>query len=216
MKLKQLEALLGDVEPFAAPRIELEQYPTGAHIAARMLYTMDASYGDIEGKLVVDLGCGGGVLGIGALALGAGHVVGVDVDESALELTRANCESFEFEDGDDMDLVLADVSRLTSGLRAETVVMNPPFGTRQKGADMIFLGTALQIASEAVYSLHKSSTREHVHKASKSLGARSAEVLAELRYNLPATYSFHKRREVDIAVDLWRFEPDKKDRNKTR
>jgi hypothetical protein len=28
-----------DVAPFEAPKVELEQYPTGAHIAARMLYT---------------------------------------------------------------------------------------------------------------------------------------------------------------------------------
>ncbi len=28
-----------DVAPFEVPKVELEQYPTGAHIAARMLYT---------------------------------------------------------------------------------------------------------------------------------------------------------------------------------
>ena len=29
----------------------------------------------------------------------------------------------------------------------------------------------------------------------------------QLRYDLPKLYKFHKRKEVDIAVDLWRFEP---------
>lgn len=32
--------LLQDIEPFDTPRVELEQYPTGVHVAARMLYTV--------------------------------------------------------------------------------------------------------------------------------------------------------------------------------
>ncbi len=31
-------------------------------------------------------------------------------------------------------------------------------------------------------------------------------MLAELRYDLPATMRFHKKKSVDIEVDLWRFE----------
>ncbi|KAJ6295903.1 hypothetical protein OIU78_023850 [Salix suchowensis] len=86
--------------------------------------------------------------------------------------------------------------------------MNPPFGTRSKGADMDFLSVALKIASRAVYSLHKTSTREHVKRAAlRDFGASSAEVLCELRFDVPRLYKFHKKREMDIAVDLWRFAP---------
>lgn len=46
------------------------------------------------------------------------------------------------------------------GKVVDTVVMNPPFGTRKKGADMEFLSAAMKVASQAVYSLHKTSTRE--------------------------------------------------------
>uniref|UniRef100_A0A453QTF0 Uncharacterized protein n=1 Tax=Aegilops tauschii subsp. strangulata TaxID=200361 RepID=A0A453QTF0_AEGTS len=38
--------------------------------------------------------------------------------------------------------------------------MNPPFGTKRKGADMEFLSMGLKVAAQAVYSLHKTSTRE--------------------------------------------------------
>jgi hypothetical protein len=31
---------LQDIEPFAQPKVQLEQYPTGADIASRMLYTV--------------------------------------------------------------------------------------------------------------------------------------------------------------------------------
>ncbi|XP_044463578.1 rRNA N6-adenosine-methyltransferase METTL5-like isoform X3 [Mangifera indica] len=84
----------------------------------------------------------------------------------------------------------------TFGQTVDTVVMNPPFGTRRKGADMDFLSVALKVASGAVYSLHKTSTRG-------------------LPCDVPQLYKFHKKKEVDIAVDLWRFVPKKTQREVT-
>ena len=44
-----------------------------------------------------------------------------------------------------------------------------------------------------MYSLHKSSTRAHIKRiADKELHAASSEVLAQLRFDLPASYAFHK------------------------
>ncbi|CAN0900116.1 rRNA N6-adenosine-methyltransferase METTL5 [Linum grandiflorum] len=57
-------------------------------------------------------------------------------------------------------MATANAEDLCLGCVVDTVVMNPPFGTRKKGADMDFLSAALKIASQAVYSLHKTSTRE--------------------------------------------------------
>ncbi len=74
MKLRQLESLLEDVDVFDAPNFALEQYPTSAHIAARILHTAHG-LGDVEDNVVVDLGCGGGVLAIAAQLMGAPHVV---------------------------------------------------------------------------------------------------------------------------------------------
>ena len=54
LKLRQLESHLEDVDAFEQPKILLEQYPTRAHIAANMLHTMQASFGDIENKYVSD------------------------------------------------------------------------------------------------------------------------------------------------------------------
>ncbi|KAK9839252.1 hypothetical protein WJX81_004343 [Elliptochloris bilobata] len=206
MKLKELEALLQDVSPFERPKVELEQYPTRAHIAARMLYTVGNTYGELEG-MVVDLGCGTGMLAIGAAALGCPHVLGIDVDADALAAAGANLAAI----GDDLpvDLLRCDVAALgaQARLRADTVVMNPPFGTRQRGADLEFLRAAFRVSAGAVYSLHKSSTRAHVARvAAGELHAASAEVLAQLRFDLPASYAFHRHKTKDIEVDLWRFE----------
>ena len=216
MKLKQLESMLQGVEVFHTPKIELEQYPTSAHIASRMLYTAANVYGDVAGRMCVDLGCGTGMLGIGAVALDAGHVMGIDIDQDALDLARKNIDEYFYDDDDDVvpsiDLVNVDVRAIAGGDMpcmdkcADTVVTNPPFGTRCKGADLVFLEAAFRLSRHAVYSLHKTSTRNHIGKVAKALGASSAEPIAILRYDLPKSYAFHTRASKDIEVDIWRFE----------
>ncbi|XP_078170061.1 S-adenosyl-L-methionine-dependent methyltransferases superfamily protein isoform X1 [Carex rostrata] len=205
MKLKQLEGLLGGLDQFSQPKVELEQYPTGAHIASRMIYTAENSYEDISGKIVADFGCGCGTLGIASALLGAEHVLGIDVDPESLEIAGENVTDLEL----DVDFLRCDIRTLNlKGLLVDTIVMNPPFGTRKKGADMDFLSLSLKVASRAVYSLHKTSTREHIKRtALRDYNAKSAEVLCELRFDVPQMYKFHKKKEVDIAVDLWRFVP---------
>ncbi|CAK9167717.1 unnamed protein product, partial [Ilex paraguariensis] len=185
--------------------IDLEQYPTGPHIASRMLYTAENSFGDVSDKVVADFGCGCGTLGLAAGLLGAQHVIGLDIDDQSLEIASINADDLEL----DMNFVQCDIKNFRwRDQIVDNVIMNPPFGTRKKGADMDFLSVALKVASQAVYSLHKTTTRDHVKRtALRDYNASSAEILCELRFDVPCLYKFHKRKEVDIAVDLWRFVP---------
>ncbi|XP_051877605.1 rRNA N6-adenosine-methyltransferase METTL5 isoform X1 [Pristis pectinata] len=205
MKLKELESSLQRVEGFERPKLLLEQYPTSPHIAARMLYTIHTTFDDIENKLVADLGCGCGVLSIGAAMLNAGLCLGVDIDEDALNIFYRNAEEFELAN---VDMVQYDIcSKSTDKLskKFDTIIMNPPFGTKHnKGMDMIFLKSALDMARTAVYSLHKTATRDHIKKKADEWKIKM-EVIAELRYDLPASYKFHKRKSIDIEVDFIRF-----------
>ncbi|CAH1238111.1 METTL5 [Branchiostoma lanceolatum] len=207
MRLKELETYLQEVETFEEPKVLLEQYPTSPHIAAHMLYTMETQYSAVEGRLVADLGCGCGVLCAGAAMLGAGACVGFDIDEDALSMCQSNCADLEL---DSIHLVQADVTHLHTcpgrwHKAFDTVIMNPPFGTKKNwGIDMTFLRTALDMATESVYSLHKTSTRQHIKKKAKEWNV-NMEVVAELRFDLPAMYKFHKHKSVDIEVDFIRF-----------
>jgi len=204
IKLKELESHLQQVEEFEKPKILLEQYPTRPHIAACMLHTMAATFGDVEDKIVADLGCGCGVLSLGCVMLGAGFVTGFDIDNEALDLFSQNIEEFEM---DNIDMINIDIKDLGEGWndKFDTVVMNPPFGTKHnKGLDMVFLKTGISMARNAVYSLHKTSTRDYVLRKAKEWGV-TPQVLAELRYDLPATYKHHKKSSVDIQVDFIRF-----------
>uniref|UniRef100_A0A8D0H8H4 Methyltransferase-like protein 5 n=1 Tax=Sphenodon punctatus TaxID=8508 RepID=A0A8D0H8H4_SPHPU len=197
LKLKELESCIQQVDDFENPKLLLEQYPTRPHIAACMLYTIHNTFDDIENKVVADLGCGCGVLSIGSAMLGAGLCVGFDVDADALEIFRRNAEEFELTN---IDIVQFNVCSLPDRLSKtfDTVIMNPPFGTKHnKGMDMAFLKTALQMARTVVYSLHKTSTRQHIQKKADEWKVKM-DVLAELRYDLPASYKFHKKKFVNI------------------
>uniref|UniRef100_A0A2P2HZV0 Methyltransferase-like protein 5 n=1 Tax=Hirondellea gigas TaxID=1518452 RepID=A0A2P2HZV0_9CRUS len=173
-----------------------------------MIFTAHNSYDDIAGCAVADLGCGCGMLTAGALALGAATVTGFDIDADALEICRVNMEELELTA---VELVQCDVLQLHEQHSSRwhqhfhTVLLNPPFGTKHnQGADLAFLKAAACLTSNAVYSLHKSSTRSHVLKKANDFSLKG-EVLAELRYNLPNTYKFHKKDSVDVKVDLIRF-----------
>ncbi|KAI9253033.1 S-adenosyl-L-methionine-dependent methyltransferase [Sporodiniella umbellata] len=206
MKLKELESILQDCQVFDEPKIQFEQYPTTPHLAARMLYTADAMYNDIEDQSVADFGSGCGILSIAANILGAG--VGFDIDPDAIAIAQENSEQFEVP----IDFVNADIlsfnfQRFTD--KIDTVIMNPPFGTKNnKGIDMLMLKKAIDVASLSVYSLHKTSARDHIMKKAKEWGV-SFEVVAEMKFDVPMMYKFHKKKNVEIAVDFLRFEKTK-------
>ena len=228
----ELSSLLDFADMKGRPRIQLEQYATSGHLAAHVLYTIHSSFGETEGHTVLDLGCGPGCLGLGAALLGASHVVGVDICRPALEVALKNKASLEL---GNVDFIQADVLTLAeSGLLSsynqqiettpsssssspeqlivrplvkvfDIAIINPPFGTKQKGVDMQFLRQGLQLVRKAVYSFHKTSTRAHIEKVSKGWGVKG-EVLAELVFDLPKMYKSHRKETVDIRVDFWRFE----------
>ena len=116
---------------FEKPKVHLEQYPTTPHIASHMLYTIDQTFNDIRGGTVADLGCGCGVLSVGAAILGSEYVVGFDLDADALEVAKKNLE----ESGVNVvEFVQCDVADINSVMMRndffDTVIMNPPFGTK--------------------------------------------------------------------------------------
>jgi ribosomal protein L11 methyltransferase len=68
-------------------------FGTGLHPTTRLCLAMIegvADRGGIEGRRVLDVGCGSGILAIAAAKLGARQVVGVDTDPIAIEATTAN------------------------------------------------------------------------------------------------------------------------------
>ncbi|KHJ85412.1 hypothetical protein OESDEN_14862, partial [Oesophagostomum dentatum] len=130
---------------------------------------------------------------------------GFDIDKDALSICKENLEDLEVDDR--CDLVRTDVLEMPHCFRSgfDVVIMNPPFGTKNNsGIDLNFVKSGLEIlhTGGSLFSLHKSSTRDYILKTANKWENADAKCVAQLRWDLPATYKFHKKKSVDIDVDL--------------
>jgi putative methylase len=159
MSRRELEIALDKTSAFDNPDWHAEQYTTPSDIAANLLWHL--SLGDhLQGREVLDLGCGTGRLGLGAVLLGAAHATLVDFDGDALEKVDENADKLNIPT-DKYQTVLNSADSFKPTKQFDTTVMNPPFGTQDKGADTSFLAKAAS-CSDIVLSLHKAATQEYV------------------------------------------------------
>ncbi|MBP1908017.1 METTL5 family protein [Methanolobus bombayensis] len=193
MKQRKLEILLEQVESFDSPNVNLEQYSTPALLAAEMLH-FAYMQGDLEGT-VFDLGCGTGMLAIGAKLLGAEDVVGFDIDNKALEVARRNAEKL----GVDVEFIHADIFEVEG--HADTVVMNPPFGAQFKGNDRPFLLSALK-TSDVIYSIHNCGSHDFI---SKFIGDARITEWYSTAFPMKRTFKFHKKEVEMVKVEIYRI-----------
>ena len=196
VRKRDLAIKLQKISSHPKPKVALEQYTIPADLAAEILFTACYVYGDIEGKQVVDLGTGTGRLAIGASLLKAAYVVGIDIDPLSLAEAARTCRSL----GGHVDWALINVAA-TRG-RVDTVVMNPPFGTKQPHADLDFLNVGLGIGS-VVYSIHKSSTRTFLKKWLKEKGYETSEIVTT-KMEIPHQFEFHRKRKEFVNVSVMR------------
>jgi predicted RNA methylase len=166
-------------------------------LAAEILFRACYEFDDIKGKSVVDLGAGTGRLALAASMLGADYVVGTELDPLALKIAAKSSNRLQLE----VDWVLADIETLHGTV--DTVVMNPPFGTKQPHADTQFLQVAIRIANTA-YSIHKTSTREYLERWFREHGS-TAELLTSTEMEIPHQFSFHSKRRRFVGVDVFRI-----------
>lgn len=193
---KRLEIILQKCESFKDPKAYLEQYTIPADIAANLLYLAYLK-GDIEDKVIYDLGCGTGRLGIGCALLGAREVWGFDVDNSALKIARKNSSDI----GVDVKWNEMDITDVKGD--CYTVVQNPPFGAQKNKADRVFLQKALEVG-KVIYSMHKAETREFIKRYVQKLNGNIVEIMT-VDFILPYTYEFHRKRAVKTKVDIYRI-----------
>ncbi|MDD4307434.1 MAG: METTL5 family protein [Thermoplasmata archaeon] len=196
MKQRELEITLQSLKGFTNARPDLEQYPTPARIAADVLYTAH-SFGDVAGKRVIDLGCGPGIFSIGACLLGAGSVTGLDTDAEALKTASENARLA----GCEVTYVCSPVEKAEG--KFDTCIMNPPFGSQNRHADLPFLEKAMDIAS-VVYSIHNSGTIGHL---SRKIVNNGWIIDAEKNYSFEIrhTFSFHTKEKAMFDVTLIRI-----------
>jgi putative methylase len=192
MNKKKLAIELSKLEKVEDTKAEYEQYATDSETAASILWNAFMR-GDIENKVVADLGCGNGIFGIGALMLGAKLVYFVDVDKKSIDIAKKNCK-FENTHFKNVDVLEFDE-------KVDTVIMNPPFGVQQEHADKIFLEKAMEIADN-IYSIHKITSKNFIESLSKN---NNFEVVGieEMELILKKTMKFHKSEKYPVSVGVW-------------
>jgi len=133
--------------------------------------------------------------------LGAEKILAVDVDQNAVRIGCSNAEKMGVKES--IDWIVMEVGSVRG--RYDTVIENPPFGVRKRGADLKFLQKALEVG-DVVYSLHKSSTqnREFIRDFIDKHNGRITAVL-ENEFTLPRTLNFHTRMKYTVNVDLYRI-----------
>lgn len=199
-----LAIVLSELKDFERGVLELEQYSTPSEIAADVLWKAYMN-GDVERKVIVDSACGPGFLGIGALILGAKKVFFVDKSKEAIEILKKNIEfvddKYGFSAGERSEIAVKDIKDIWE--KADIVMQNPPFGTKEKHIDRLFLEKAFSTAN-IIYSFHKTVTKGFVEAISKDNGFM---ITHSWRYDfgIKATQKFHEKKKYLVDVTVFRL-----------
>jgi len=200
----RLAQQLGVVAGFDDPRVDLEQYRTPPDLAAHLVHTADLQ-GDIEGKTVVDLGTGTGMLSLAAVLRGPESVVGLDLDPEPLATARENERRVAA--AADVEWVRGDATVVPLDPDGPTtVVMNPPFGAQagNEHADRAFLGTAADIA-DVSYSIHNEDSAGFVEAFAADEGGTVTHAFAA-ELDLPHQFEFHDEKTKTVDVEVFRVD----------
>ncbi|RLM27524.1 ribosomal protein L11 methyltransferase [Brenneria alni] len=107
-------------------------FGTGTHpTTALCLQWLDGL--DLQGKTIIDFGCGSGILAIAALKLGAARAIGIDIDPQAIQASRDNAQR----NGVSERLALYLPKDQPAGLYADVVVANILAGPLRELAPLI-------------------------------------------------------------------------------
>ena len=199
MKKKELEILLQKVPLPNKPIPNLEQYMTPASIVADIIFTAH-QFGDIENKIIIDLGCGTGIFSVGAVLAGAKKVTGIDVDKDVIIIAKEYAKKNNLE----IEFKVDDVKNVQT--KCNTIIMNPPFGAQKSNqkADRKFIEKGFEI-SKILYSIHLKKTIPFLEKMISSLGG-SITYRKDYVFPIRWTFEFHDKEVVYYDVTLLRIE----------
>jgi ribosomal protein L11 methyltransferase len=94
-------------------------FGTGTHPTTQLCLELMEHYFDQseivnrKSKIVIDIGCGSGILSIAALKLGADHALGVDIDAASIKNARENAETNDI--GEELILGVGSVQEILDG-----------------------------------------------------------------------------------------------------
>jgi predicted RNA methylase len=205
MRLRHLAMRLSQLLTIQNAKPKLEQYPTEGQLAARWLglLAMDDS---LIGANVVDLGAGAGILGLGCAYLGAKSVTLIEADPESAAIAEENAILVRSETNCEVAVICEKIQgRLPEGIKADVIIMNPPWGFQTKGADRPIIEAALASSAKVIHLLH-------IKKATHIEGmANAANWQAEKEFScifsLPPSMQHHKKKSSTTRCQVWKITP---------
>ena len=195
---KHLEMKLQSVPYHPNPDVTLEQYTTPSVIASDLLWNA-YGLGDVEGKNILDLGCGTGIFAIASSLLGASLSVGVDIDGKSIDVAREFSQKLKI---DNISFICGDVCDYNADFKIDTVFQNPPFGSQKnakKGQDIKFVKKACELNADVLYSFHMASSEEFLINYYNDNNLEISH-LFRYKFPIPKIYDFHTKEKADVDV----------------
>lgn len=205
---RDLEVRLQRCRGFTDPAVDKEQYPTPADLASHLVHAADL-HGDFEGRVVLDLGTGTGILALGAATRGPDRVIGLELDRAALTVARENRQRIAGEtDLAPVTWVLGDATRPPlCPTEPVTVLSNPPFGAQRgrRHADRAFLEAIAALPQATSYTIHNAGSHDFVASFAGDNGGRVTHAWAG-ELDLDRQFPFHEAATRTIDVEILRIE----------
>jgi predicted RNA methylase len=196
MKKKELEIKLSFIKDFLDKKPSLEQYTTPSKNAADLLWTAYMN-DDIEDKIIIDAGCGNGILGIGALMLGAKKVIFLDIDKRAVKTTNETLTELRFNNFEAINSNIFDYHE-----KAEVLITNPPFGVQKPGSDKDFLMKCSQLA-DTIYLVYKGNGLKILQKLFPD---KNIKLIKNDKLILKKQFTYHTQNKARTKIILAKIE----------
>lgn len=189
---------------FSDPNFFLEQYSTTLEILETYYNFYPATASDI----IIDLGIGTGLLSFLAFKKGAKKIIGIDIDKKALKKAQNNALELHIHN---LNLIHSSVEffnfkKFTN--KVNGIIMNPPFGTKRKYLDFVFLKKSM-LTKAWILTLHKDNYESD--KMILDLCKINNYIVAHkknLIYSIPNTHKPHILTTYPVKVTLYLLIPN--------
>lgn len=163
---------------------------------AELLYKQAAQFAEPNGKLLLDLYCGIGTIGL-SMSKQAKKIIGAEIVPQAVENARKNAERNNIENGEFIcaDAAVASQMLAENGLHPDVILLDPP----RKGCDKDTLEACVKMSPERIVMI----------SCNPATAARDCKYLSERGFSPKAARAFDlfpRTRHVECVVLMSRVE----------
>lgn len=197
----RINRLVNQLDSFNVQNISLEQYTLPDSLISFILTEISD---ELKNKTIIELGSGTGRFSIPIGQFFAKNLLCIDINYNLIEDLKLRMNTYNLT----IDYLVSSVDFLEFNEKSsefDIAIMNPPFGTKRRGIDMVFVEKAFSF-SKCVISMHKSNlkSKKLINILAKE-NSFSMEVIATVEFQLPKTAAFHKKNIHKVLIDIYKF-----------